>query len=264
MVDATQRPKLGPYILMRPLAEMGLATRWLALHELTQSSHVIYRFPVCHDNSERRRFLSAVRAASAVSHPHILKVEQFAFDPVGGAWVVTPYMGDIEGIMHMSRLLRAKGGSMSPSEAGRAVEQLLEASATAHAAKLHHGPVRMEDVLVDRHGSLVVELYGMSRLLRGLTIGNEELVRDEVRSIVEIGYQLITALRAEEPLIPAGRLVKKLDPRWDAWFDTGLDPTSGFATAADALAALPSKPLEPVASGAGVRSVINMLGIGRR
>lgn len=264
MVDATQRPKLGPYILMRPLAQMSLAARWLAFHEINQSSHVIYRFPVCHDNSEKRRFLSAVRASSAVAHPHILKIEQFAFDPVGGAWVVTPYMGDIEGIMDMSRLLRAKGGSMGPSEAARAVEQLLEACATAHAAKLYHGPVRMEDVLVDRHGSLVIELYGMSRQLRGLTAGNEELVRDEVRSIVEIGYQLITALRAEEPLIPAGRLVKKLDARWDAWFDTGLDPSGGFATAIDALSALPTRPLEPVVAPAGKRSVISMLGIGRR
>lgn len=264
MVDATQRPKLGPYILIRPLAEMAHAVRWLAYHEVNQSSHVVYRFPVCHDNSERRRFLSAVQAAGRVSHPHILRIEQFAFDASGAAWVVTPYLGDVEGIISLQRLLRAKGGSMVPSEAGRAVEQLLGACHAAHGAKLYHGPIRMDDVLVDRNGSLAIELYGMSRLLRGLVGGNEELVRDEVRSVVEIAYQLVTALSAEEPLIPAGRLVKRLDPRWDRWFEIGLDPTDGFATTEDALKHLPSRPLEPVVNGPGVRSVLEKLGISRR
>lgn len=264
MVDATQRPKLGPYILIRPLAKMPLAARWLAFHEVNQSSHVIYRFPLCHDNSEKRRFLSAVQAASAVSHPHLLKIEQFALDPTRGSWVVTPYIGDVEGIMSLERLLHAKGGSMSPPEASRALEQILDACSMAHASKLYHGPVRMDDILVDRHGSLAIELYGVSRLLRGFTVGNEELIRDEVRSVVEMGYQLITALRAEEPMIPAGRLVKKLDPRWDDWFDAGLDPTGGFATAAEAMSALPTRPPEPAVTTSGVRSMLDILGIGRR
>jgi serine/threonine protein kinase len=264
MVDATQRPKLGPYILIRPLAKLALAARWMAFHEVNQSSHVIYRFPVCHDNSEKRRFLSAVQAASKLVHPHILKIEQFAFDASGGAWVVTPYIGDVEGIMSLERLLRAKGGSMVPSEAGRAIEQILDGCAAAHTAKLYHGPIRMEDVLVDRHGSLAIELYGMSRMLRGFNVGNEELVRDEIRSVAEVGYQLITALRAEEPMIPAGRLVKKLDPRWDEWFGIALDPTSGFATAEEAIAALPARSGEPAPPGTGVRSVLEILGIGRR
>ena len=79
--------------------------------------------------------------------------------------------------------------------------------------------------------------------------------------LAEIGYQLITALRAEEPLIPAGRLVKKLDPRWDDWFNVALDPTDGFATAESAIAALPARAGGLVAT---TRSVLEILGIGRR
>jgi hypothetical protein len=237
----------------------------LAFHETNQTSHVIYRFPVCHDNSEKRRFLSAVQLAGKIEHTHLLKIEQFAFDPSGGAWIVAPYIGDVEGLMSLERLLRAKGGSMVPVEAARALEQILDGCAAAHNAKLHHGPIRMDEVLVDRHGSLTIELYGMGRLLRGFSAGNEELVRDEVRSVVEMGYQMITALRAEEPMIPAGRLVKKLDPRWDEWFEFGLDPTAGFSTALEAMAALPTRPAEPViAPPGGVRSVLEILGISRR
>ncbi len=236
-----ERPKVGPYVLMRALAPGRLAARWLALNEVDQSSHVVYRFPICHDKAEQRRFLSAVGAASALFHEHILRVEQFSFDVAGRPWVVAPFIGDVGGLMTLGRLLRDKGGLMSPDEAERAVTQVLEASDHAVGVGQHHGPIALDEVLVGRHGSLFIELYGMARGLKGLTRGNSELVRDEVLSIVEIAYQLLTGLRADEPLIPAGRLVKRLDPRWDAWLDQGLDPSGGFATASEALAALPGR-----------------------
>ena len=155
---------------------------------------------------------------------------------------------------------------MHPDEAERAVMQVLEAFHDATAQRQHHGPITMDEVLVDRHGSLVVELFGMSRLVRGLTVGNSELVRDEVRSVVEMGYQLITGLPAEEPFIPAGRLVKKLDPAWDDWFDRGLDPAEGFASAAEAIASLPSQSviIETKRAGGSVRTILDRLGIGKR
>ncbi len=265
MVETTQRPQLGPYALVRPLGHMPLAARWLALHEVSQSSHVVYRFPICHDKSEKRRFLSAVQTVEKLPHAHLLKIEQFSLDVGGAAWVVTPFTGDVDGVLSVERLLKQKGGSMAVHEAERAVVQLLETCEYTHSRRLHHGPVTMGDVLIDRHGSLLIELYGLGRQLRGLTQGNSELERDEVRSVVEMGYQLITGLRAEEPMIPAGRLVKRLDPRWDWWFNTGLDATGGFASAREAMEALPfrSAPSE----GARVmtrRSVLERLGLSRR
>jgi serine/threonine protein kinase len=266
MVETSQRLKLGPYALLRPLEPVALAARWLALHEVRQTSHILYRFPVSHDKSERRRFLAAIQAAARLDHPHILRIEQFAFDTGHSPWAVTPFTGNIDGLWSLNRLLAAKGGSMSPDEAERTVVQLLEALEYAHNAGQHHGPLDMDGVLVDRHGSLVIELFGLERHLRGLSTGNSELVRDEVRSVVEIGYQLVTALPAEDPLIPAGRLVKRLDPRWDRWFATGLDASGGFATAAEAKETLTARPAG-VSSGVPVvtvRGVFERLGLGRR
>jgi hypothetical protein len=234
--------------------------RFLALHESNQTSHVAYRFPPTGGKAEEARLVAAVESASLIDHPHALRIQQFTFDITGQAWVITPYAGDADGLRTLTRHLRQKGGQCKPDEAERAIHQLLRVVAMAHGggalqpptpptgsdaaaptrAVPCHGPITMDEILVDRRGSLLIELYGLARALDQAGRPTLEGLRDEIRSIVEIGYQLITGLRAEEPLIPAGRLVRKLDARWDRWLDRGLDPSAGFDSAEAALAALPS------------------------
>jgi serine/threonine protein kinase len=238
MATTQERSRLGPYVLTRPLARHPLAARWLALHERDESSHIAYQFPVCRDKAEQRRFLTAAEALAKVSHPHILRPELYTFDTLSHPWIICPFSGDADGVRPLSRLLRDKGGQLMLDEAQRAISQLLEAVTHAHEQGAHHGPLDLDDVLVTRFGGLEIELYGLSRQLRGLNVANQELVRDEIRSIVEIGYQLVTGLRCEAPIIPAQRLVKRLPMRWAAWLDQGLDPSGGFESPDEALAAL--------------------------
>ncbi|MFG0259162.1 MAG: hypothetical protein ACF8LK_02325, partial [Phycisphaerales bacterium JB041] len=108
--------------------------------------------------------------------------------------------------------------------------------------------------LVDRHGSLLIELYGVARALAGLEGMNGELVRDEVRSVVEIAYRLLTGIEADEPRIPVGRLVKRIPRGFEQWVETGLDPTGGYQTAQDAIDALAESKAEPETSR--VRTVL--------
>ena len=255
----------------RAMAGVIAPARFLALHLADQSSHVAYRFPVVLGEQERERVRSIVARASLLAQAHILKIERFMFDPAGHPWIITPYTGDVDGLRSLGRLLRDKHGQMPPMEAERALMQILEAASFVHsqprtaggagqdgAAPLtHHGALTLEQVLVDRHGSLSIELYGLARALRCREAGGEmltpEIVRDEVRSIVEIGYQLVTSLRAEAPWIPAGRLVRMLDPRWDRWFERGLDPSRGFDTAEEALRELPSRAAPIESAGAQVK-----------
>ena len=98
----------------------------------------------------------------------------------------------------------------------------------------------MDEILVDRHGRCVVEMYGVGRRVRGMVNAHPETARDEVLRVCEIAYQLITGLRAEEPLIPATRLVPKLSKAWSQWLSEGLDPSGGFGSAREALDRLPS------------------------
>ena len=235
-----ERLRIGPYQLVRQLEPGRHSERWLAFNETNQTAHVAYRFRMGHEKAEQRRFLSAVEGLAPLSHPHLLPVEQFAFGIGGGAWIVSPYSGNHDGLVTLASLVREKGGMLSPVEAERALTQLLEAAEYAHGAGHQHGPVSATEVMVDRRGSLAIELYGLSRRLH-LTGArpSTEVVRDEVRSIVEIGYWLLTGLPAEEPRIQAGRLIPKLDRRWDEWFEAGLDPLAGFLSAEEALSGLP-------------------------
>ncbi|MFN7020832.1 MAG: hypothetical protein ACK4WH_05840 [Phycisphaerales bacterium] len=240
MVELLESTAVGPYLLTRALAPCAFAERHLALHEPDHSSHVAYRFSGARSRQVRRRLESAISACRQLDHEHLLPVEDVV-ESDGDVWVMCPFTGDVDGIRTLSKLLREKRGQMDPFEAERAMEQLLDAVAHAH-TRVVHGPIRMDDVLVDRHGRLLIEFYGLRRALSGASAAADpEDIRDEVRSIVEIGYQLVTGLRAEEPMIPAGRVVKKLDPAFDRWLSKGLDPAAGFESAAQALAEIPCR-----------------------
>jgi serine/threonine protein kinase len=238
--ETNERPPIGPYRFVRPLEPGRLAPRWLAVHDRDHTSHIAHEF-ACRDRAEQRRFLSAFEAVAELEHPHILPVEQFAFADRHIAWLITPYTGNQEGLLSLASLLDAKGGRMSADEAERAIGQILSAMEYAHGRGELHGLMAADEVLVDRRGRISIELYGLARRLNGLTAGNSEVVRDEVRSVVEMGYRLLTGLSPEEPRIPAGRLADRLSPAWDRWLEEGLDAlTGGFSSASVAKAALPS------------------------
>jgi len=265
MLDKTNRLMLGPYVLTRTLEPCALAQRWLALHEVDHGSHVAYRFGSFGQRSERRRFLGAVEALARLDEVHLLKIEQFAFDQSDTPWAVCPFTGDADGTRTLDRHLREKDGQLSAFELEPALNQILLGVRYAHAHRHCHGPIALNEVLVDRHGRLIIELYGLRRALSGQCGFDADAAQDEVRSVAEIGYQLLTGLRCEEPLIPVGRLVRRLDPRWDAWFDRALDLSNGFESADAALAALPSvATIEvPRRGSLAVRGVLELIRPGR-
>jgi len=259
MEARVERLRIGPYRLLRQLQGGGLAERWLALDERDQSAHVAHRFKLGHEKSEQRKFVAAVEEMARISHPHILPTEQLALGIGGGAWVVTPFTGSHDGLVTLAALVRDKGGRMDPAETDRTLTQILEAVEYAHGEGHHHGEIDPAEILVDRRGSLSIELYGLRRRLGwSMSRPAAEVARDEVRSIVEIGYWLLTGLPAEDPRIQAGRLVPRLDRRWDDWFNEGLDPLGGFGSAGEALAGLPGlrREVEGKAKASPVRTVI--------
>ncbi|MCG3121829.1 MAG: hypothetical protein GIKADHBN_00200 [Phycisphaerales bacterium] len=259
MSAQTGQPKtqsFGRFRLVRPLAPASYAERWLSLHEDDHSSHVVYRFAAV-DKSGQRRFLSALERWAAVKGSHLLEIQHFSFDAVGRPCAVTPYLGNHDGLVSLRGLAAIKGGRLSPLETERAVVHVLEGLREAHSGMgACHGSLTMDELLVDRHGRVWIELYGISRALRGPVEPRPDSAQDEVRSVVEFAYELLTGLPAEEPRIAVSRLVKKIEPAWDLWLDRGLSGFDGFATPDEALTALPTvggiiremKPKGPVRS----------------
>lgn len=242
---------LGPYTIVRPLGSWGTAPRYLAIQGETGENRCLYRLDVCDSSADRRRFVEAVRRCAAVRLSHALPIEKFSFDREGVLWLVTPYLGNHEGLLTLDEITRARGEALGAIELERCVEHMLLALGEARRHNLSHGPIRREELLVDPRGSVWIELFGLRRALDTLGNPNEFVYRDEVRSLVAVAYELATGLTADEPRIRASRVAKRLPRAWDDWFEAGFDPFMGFANAQEALDALPGNtgaaaPREPV------------------
>lgn len=212
----------GPYRLIRPLAPSRLGERHLALHVRRQTSHVVHRFRVCRDRVERRRFTAALEALTRLAHPHLLRVEQFSFGAAGRPHAVTPYTGSHDGLLTLRMLLDQKGGRLSEFEALRLLEHLLDASAHAHEHGLCHGGVDPEEVLIDRSGCVLIEHYGLARAIHADS-DDAGARNDEVLSILRLGYEALTGVVPQSPMVRPTRLIRLADREWDAFFEACLD-----------------------------------------
>lgn len=132
-------------------------------------------------------------------------------------------------------------GQLALTETEHATRHLLTASRRAHDLGIAHGTVHPHEVLVDKHGSLAVELYAAKQLLDTDNPPTfEAAAHEELRSIARIAYTALTGtLDVPDPYIDASRLDQRITKAWDRWLDYALDPSRGFASAQQALEHLP-------------------------
>ncbi len=226
----------GAYEISRPLRSCGPIERYLVTDPERLTHHVAFRLPLPAD-VDRNGFLDAVSRSSRVNCSHVLAVEQFAFAGGEAAWIISPYTGDHDGLLLLSDLLEDKGGQFEPLEVRRALCQLVEAVHSIHGCCGPHGDLTLGSVQVDRAGKLLVELPG----LRSLGAGHQaDQVQAEMRSLVGIGYELLTGIAAGEQIILPSRLVEGLDARWDRFILDGLDPAAGYGSIDELRGALES------------------------
>jgi serine/threonine protein kinase len=255
MIPSDDVRAVGPYQLARVLEPSSFGDRWLAQHEERHTDWIIHRFAPSMDQGLRVLLLSWIESAASFSHAHLPSITRVSGGLSGMApgdiWAAEPYLGNEDGLVTVDRLVELKGGRMSAPETERVLLHTLDAMQFAHGLGICHGHLAASDLLVDRHGSITLDLYGLRRRLDGILELDSEVVLDEVRSVAMIGYWALTGLEAEEPRIRASQLIRRLDRGWDEWFEVALDPVGGFSTAADALAALPSNGLRGSGPGSG-------------
>lgn len=240
MGDTQTRVRFGDYTITRELPESPVARRLLALEPDGRQAKVLHMFAIRPDDAQVAVLRRAVDNLRLINNRHVLPVEKLLLGIVHQPCAVTPYTGHQDGLIDLQSLLAEKGGHMEATEADRLMRQIFDGLAAAHEKLVHHGPLKARDVLIDRRGSATIEMLGVARSLEGLRGFSTEVQRDEIRSVVELGFTCLTGHDAATVGLPASRLVRKLDPAWDAFFAHGLDPIEGFDTAAQAIEALPS------------------------
>lgn len=204
------------------------------------------------DGEERSRLCGYLGALSEMAPGRTAAPEAAGLEN-GFVWIASPFVGHGTAMLTLDRLAEERD-TLAPNEVDRAICQLLDTTESARDAGIAHGPVSYGEPTVDRGGRVVLELPGLGRALDGLSRVNPELVRDEVRSIVELGYRIAVGLPAGESPLRPSRLNRRLGRSWDLWFEQGLDPSRGFETPAEARLALPSATTEAaVVEGAGLR-----------
>jgi|TARA_R110002072_G_scaffold42539_2_gene120160 hypothetical protein len=262
--DSVATIRFGPYVSVRQLAGVHQCDRLIMLHERKRTNHLLYRFGHLTDSVARRRVFDRFLKTAHLDHAHILKVENVGYDDTGRLCVITSYPGNQEGLVTLGDLLEARGGRLEFSEAIRLMGQLLDSCVHASEQGIYHGPFTMNELLVDRHGCTLVELFGLQQALH-----NQYSVQDarseQTRSIIEIGYLLATGAPYSDGVSigeasPSSKLTKRNERLWDAWFALALDPVNGFETSLQAIDTMPTdaeqiarlaelKPITPVAPG---------------
>lgn len=225
--------------LLRRMGTHRLGERWLARAHDDGRSLLAYFLP-------RRLDIDGplLDAAAQFRHQHALELEVVdSSDRSGATWILTPYPGSHDGLLSLDQLLSLKpDGQMDMYEVSRAMRQLLELVEASNIAGVHHGALQIDQVQLDRHGRLLVELFGVASTVRRTEQAWQPIsTSDETRRVIEIGRELVTGTPrgGRSAKIPHS-LAPNLERPWRAWFSHGLDPAGGFACAAEALDALPS------------------------
>jgi hypothetical protein len=220
----------------------------------------VYSLGLVHDRLGIKRFLDAAeRVASAARHPHLLRVEAYALADHLGACIVCPYPGHHAGVITLDMLLKHKSGTMPPGEVQRATTHLLEGAACMHEAGITDSALDLDRVHVDPRGSLRIELPGLWRMMWRQRAQPDP--REDVRACVGMAFKMMTGADVAANASHSLPALDGMDRGWKAWFAQGLDPSEGFATAADALSHLPAGAaisVEPKSQGL-VRSLLNRI-----
>jgi len=243
-------PRFGPYRIVQALEPTRLvspgespqssrsARRFVAVHDRTSTSHLLYFLPAP-DRRSIRSFLAAAEPLSALHHPHLLAIEAYSLCTQRGACLISPFTGHHHGLLTLGELLRLKGGRMDQTEALRAIAQVLCALRYAHAQNVTDGALDLDRFQVDTRGSLQTELFGLARLLAPTPIPLSDAVRNDVHAIILVARSVLagapdaaTGPRMMEPK------ARPLDRRVLTWLAEGLDPLGGFTSANSALRAL--------------------------
>ncbi|MGW4024097.1 serine/threonine-protein kinase [Streptomyces sp. NPDC005009] len=160
----TGRLIAGRYRLLAKLGHGGMGTVWRAKDETVDREVAVKepRFPDHLPERERanasERMRREARAAARLDHPAVVNVHDVAVVD-GRPWIV---MELVQG-RSLGAVLQEEG-TLSAREAARVGLEVLGALEAAHAAGILHRDVKPDNVLLGRHGRVVLTDFGIAQI----------------------------------------------------------------------------------------------------
>jgi tetratricopeptide (TPR) repeat protein/predicted Ser/Thr protein kinase len=173
-----------------------------------------------------RRFKQELILARQVTHKNVIRI--FDLGEAEGAKFIS--MEYIDG--RDLKSIHAERGKLQPEEAAEIIEQVCLALDAAHAEGVIHRDLKPQNIMVDKHGRVVVMDFGIARSkeLSGLTqtgdlVGTPEYMspeqakgeeidsRSDLFSLGIILYELLTGISPYEATTPVVALLKRTQER---------------------------------------------------
>lgn len=237
--------QIGRYRVERLLGEGGMGKVYLAedlkLHRKVALKVLPHRFVI--DANRLARFEREAHAASALNHPNILTVHEFAEE--SGLHYITSEFVD-------GQTLRQKmgAGRIPIAEAVDIAAQVASALAAAHDAGITHRDIKPENIMIRPDSYVKVLDFGLAKQGKGWSKGSGSGSEDPTRALLSTEPGLI--MGTEAYMSPEQARGKEIDARTDIWslgvvmyeMLTGHRPFSG-ETRADTIVSLLSKDPPP-------------------
>jgi predicted Ser/Thr protein kinase len=265
---------VGQYKVERVLGKGGMGVVYLAKHTALKKEFALKVLPalLAQDQSFVSRFKREGQMVGRLKHKHIVNVTDFG-ESDGKLYLVLEFV-DGGSLEEWFEKHRKPGGGVSPIEAQRMLDQILQGLIHAHEAGLVHRDLKPANVLLEKTGEAKISDFGLARVgdeeeyrkgggtaspfggdsvtTTGAMVGTIDFMSPEARSMRPsdarsdlwsfgvIAYYLLTGRKPQGIAENPSQLVPGLDTRWDKFIKTCLanDPGQRYQTAAAALAAL--------------------------
>ncbi|MBB5597905.1 protein kinase domain-containing protein [Neomicrococcus lactis] len=199
----------GRYRVRRRLARGGMSTVYLATDERLHRDvalKALYPY-LAEDQRVVRRFEEEAITAAKLSHPHVVNVLDQGVDG-DTAYLVMEYLKG-----KTLRHVLEQQGRLTPRQALKVLEEILDGLAAAHSAGLVHRDMKPENVLLTETGRVKVADFGLARAASnhtqsGTLVGtvayvSPELVTggkaDKRSDLYAIGIMLFEMLTGDQP-----------------------------------------------------------------
>ena len=226
--------QFGRYEVGEKIGSGGMGEVYVARdNQLDRNVALKLLLPEFFSDEERvNRFKMEARAASALNHPNIITIHEIN-EENDQIYIATEF---VDGKTLRERINKC---DITQVEAVRIAEQVADALAVAHEARVVHRDIKPENIMVRRDGIVKILDFGLAKPIFVRSVGAE----DETVRLVETQAGLVMgSVRYMSPEQARG---KPTDQRTDVWslgvvlyeMLTGINPFAG-ETISDSLAAV--------------------------